>query len=192
MKAFPPTMDPMPAAKPAKLYAVRRSSIHGRGVFATADIARGTRIVEYKGKLSTWDEAMERPDSDPDDSAHTFLFEIDDGRVIDARVRGNAARWINHSCAPNCVTHEDEDGHVFIDAKKSIAPGTELSYDYRLTIDGKLTKAERAQYACRCGAAKCRGTLLHEKPKKAKKAKKAEKKKDAAKKDRKTKKDKKK
>ena len=108
------------AAKPQKAYIVRRSSIHGRGVFAAMEIPRGMRIVEYKGKRTSWDDALARPDSDPDDPAHTFLFEIDDGRVIDARVRGNAARWINHSCAPNCVTHEYGAGRVFIEAKRRI------------------------------------------------------------------------
>jgi uncharacterized protein len=149
----------MPTAA-TKLYIVRHSPIHGRGVFAADKIKRGTVIIEYKGKRSTWDEAMERPDSDPDDPAHTFLFEIEDGRVIDARVRGNAARWINHSCDPNCETREDEDGHVFIEARRKIRPGAELTYDYRLTIDGKLSKKEKAQYACRCGTGKCRGSLL--------------------------------
>lgn len=159
----------MPKAKPVKRkksvasanpYEVRHSAIHGRGVFATAEIRRGTPIIEYKGKRSSWDDAMARPDSDPDDSAHTFLFELDDGRVIDARVRGNAARWINHSCKPNCTTEEDEKGRVFIGAKRAIKPGDELSYDYRLSIDAKLTQKERAAFACRCGAKKCRGSLL--------------------------------
>ena len=103
---------------------------------------------------------MARPDSDPDDSAHTFLFQLDDGGVIDARVRGNAARWINHSCDPNCATFEDDDGRVFIEAKRKIRPGEELSYDYRLQIEGRLSKSERAQYTCRCGTGKCRGSLL--------------------------------
>ena len=161
MSAIFPMLNLMPESARTKPYAVRNSVIHGRGVFAIALITRGDRIIEYKGKRSSWDEAMERPDSDPDDSAHTFLFEIDDGRVIDARVRGNAARWINHSCAPNCVTHEDETGHVFIEAKRRIKPGEELTYDYRLTIDGRLSKKERAAYACRCGTKKCRGSLLY-------------------------------
>jgi len=150
-------------SKSTKAYVVRHSAIHGRGVFATMEIPRGTRIVEYKGKRTSWDDALARPDSDPDDPAHTFLFEIDDGRVIDARVRGNAARWINHSCTPNCVTHEHDGGRVFIEAKRRIRPGEELTYDYRLMIEGRLTRKERAQYACRCGTAKCRGTLLADK-----------------------------
>lgn len=150
----------MAATKTKKVYAVRNSGIHGRGVFATELILRGTVIVEYKGKRGSWDEAMLRPDSDPGDSAHTFLFELDDGNVIDARVRGNAARWINHSCDPNCTTFEDDDGRVFIAAKRKIRPGDELSYDYRLSVEGRLSKKERAQYGCRCGAGKCRGSLL--------------------------------
>lgn len=152
--------NPSKAAKSVKPYEVRNSEIHGRGIFASTKIRRGTPIIEYKGKRSTWDEALDRPDSDPNDFAHTFLFELDDGSVIDARVRGNAARWINHSCKPNCTTEEDEHGRVFIEAKRKIEAGEELSYDYRLTIDAKLTKQERAAYACRCGAKKCRGSLL--------------------------------
>jgi len=166
----------MPASAPRKSYVVRRSAIHGRGVFAAAPIARGETIIEYKGERTSWDDAMERPDSDPDDPSHTFLFELDDGRVIDARVKGNAARWINHSCAPNCETYEDEDGRVFIQARKSIEPGTELSYDYKLSVDGKLTKEERARFECRCGSPKCRGSLLVKPKKKKKKDDKAKKK----------------
>ena len=153
----------MPQAAKRKLYEVRRSAIHGRGVFATEAIPRGERIIEYKGQRVSWDDAMERPDSDPDDPAHTFLFEIEDGRVIDARVRGNAARWINHSGAPNCVTFEDDKGRVFIEARRAIKPGEELSYDYRLIVDGRLSKKERESYTCRCGKRSCRGTLLNPK-----------------------------
>jgi uncharacterized protein len=150
----------MTATRSSKPYVVRRSGIHGRGVFTTQKIRKGSVIIEYKGQRATWDEAMERPDSDPGDPAHTFLFELDDGRVIDARVRGNAARWINHSCDPNCKTFEDEDGRVFIEAKRKIRAGEELCYDYRLIVEGRLSKRERAQYTCRCGSGKCRGSLL--------------------------------
>ena len=153
----------MPQAAKPKPYEVRRSAIHGRGVFAIDAIARGERIIEYKGQRCSWDDAMERPDSDPDDPAHTFLFELEDGRVIDARVRGNAARWINHSCAPNCITFEDDNGRVFIEARRAIKPGEELSYDYRLIVDGRMSKKERESYACRCGKRSCRGTLLNPK-----------------------------
>jgi SET domain-containing protein len=95
----------MPARSVRKtpLYVVRYSLIHGRGVFARRTIRKGARIIEYRGERISLDEAERRPDSDPDNPYHTFLFELDDGRVIDAASRGNAARWINHSCAPNCT-----------------------------------------------------------------------------------------
>jgi uncharacterized protein len=150
----------MATAKKRKFYVVRNSPIHGRGVFATKKIRKGTVIVEYKGQRTSYTKAVSRPDSDPGDSAHTFLFELDDGRVIDASVRGNAARWINHSCDPNCATFEDEDGRVFIEARRKIRRGEELAYDYKLNVEGRLTKGERAEYVCRCGSAKCRGSLL--------------------------------
>ena len=149
----------MPGIRNRKLYAVRHSAIHGRGVFALRLIRKGTSIVEYTGRRTSWDRAVEEPDSDPKDPAHTMLFELNDGRVIDATRGGNAARWINHSCEPNCSTYEDEAGRVFIEAKRTIRPGEELSYDYQLTVE-PLSERERAQYACRCGARRCRGFLL--------------------------------
>lgn len=155
----------MPEGLKRRSYAVRNSAIHGRGVFAVSKIGKGTRILEYRGQRTSWDEAMTRPDSDPKDPAHTFLLELNDGNVIDARVGGNAARWINHSCDPNCTTYEDDAGRVFIEARRKIRTGEELTYDYQLQIDGKLSGRERARYACRCHARTCRGSLL-EKPSK--------------------------
>ena len=153
------------AAAPVRPYAVRRSGIHGRGVFATRTIRKGADIIEYRGQRITMKQADRRPDSDPDNPYHTFLFELDDGRVIDAAIRGNAARWINHSCAPNCEPYEDDDGRVFIAARRTIRKGEELGYDYRLNVDGRITKAMREAYTCRCGAPRCRGTMLGKKRK---------------------------
>lgn len=143
-----------------KPYSVRYSAIHGRGVFATRTIRKGTVIVEYRGRRTTWEAAIEQPDSDPSNPTHTFFFSLSDGRVIDAGRRGNAARWINHSCAPNCRTFEDDDGRVFIESRRTIHAGDELTYDYRLQVDERVTRKLRAEYACRCGAKRCRGTLL--------------------------------
>ncbi len=163
----------MPAKTPApRPYVVRNSPIHGRGVFAARDIAKGTRIIEYRGRRIEWEEAQALPETDPDNPFHTFFFSLDDGRVIDAGQRGNAARWINHSCDPNCKTEEDEAGRVWIYAKRAIAPGEELAYDYKLRIDGKVTKKDRRNYGCRCGSADCRGTMLDPKLLKKKKKKK--------------------
>jgi len=151
---------PMPTIKPTPAYIVRNSIIHGRGVFARRTIRKGSVVIEYRGNRTTWDVALERPPSDPDNPTHTFFFEISDGTVIDAGVRGNAARWINHSCDPNCETFEDDDGRVFIEALRTIRAGEELTYDYKLALDGRLSRKTLAEYACRCGTAKCRGSLL--------------------------------
>ncbi len=166
----------MATQAPTRLYQVRNSSIHGRGVFAALPIPKGTRIIEYRGMRTDWEEALARPDSDPDNPFHTFFFELDDGRVIDAGRRGNAARWINHSCKPNCKTREDDEGRVHVYAKRDIDPGEELAYDYNLSVDGGVTKKEAAYLACRCGAKKCRGSMLADAKGDKKKGKKKKKK----------------
>ncbi|PCE31053.1 SET domain-containing protein [Burkholderia ubonensis] len=139
--------------------AVRRSGVHGRGVFAVAPIKAGERVVEYKGERISWKEALRRHPHDPNEPNHTFYFALEEGGVIDGKVDGNSARWINHSCAPNCEA-EELDGRVFIHALRDIEPEEELFYDYGLVIDAKLTKKLKREYACHCGAASCRGTLL--------------------------------
>jgi SET domain-containing protein len=141
------------------MYAVRQSGIHGRGVFAARDIPRGTRILEYRGLRISYDRAAELYSDDADEPAHTFLFEIDDDTVIDAGQRGNAARWINHSCAPNCEA-VDEGGRIYIEAIRKIRAGEELGYDYNIMLEERHTAAERRRWACLCGARNCRGTLL--------------------------------
>ena len=144
------------------LYVVRRSGIHGRGVFAARDIPKGTRILEYRGVRISYDRAAELYSEDEDQPTHTFLFEIDDDTVIDAGQRGNAARWINHSCAPNCEA-VDEGGRIYIEATRRIRAGEELGYDYNITLEERHTAAERRRWACLCGARICRGTLLADK-----------------------------
>jgi SET domain-containing protein len=138
---------------------VRRSGVHGKGVYALQPIARGERIVEYTGQLITWKEALRRHPHDPDDPNDTFYFHIDDGRVIDGKYGRNAAKWINHSCQPNCETDEI-DGRVYIKARRAIKPGEELNYDYALVLDGRHTAKIKKEFECRCGSRKCRGTLL--------------------------------
>ena len=83
-----------PASSPRGRTQVRRSGIHGKGVFALKPIAAGTRIIEYTGDIITWKEAQKRHPHDPDDPNHTFFFHIDDKRVIDGGT-GGSAKWIN-------------------------------------------------------------------------------------------------
>jgi SET domain-containing protein len=150
----------MPAAKPTRPYVIRPSPTHGRGVFASRTIRKGARIVEYRGARLPRSVADERPATDPTDSYHTLLFELCDGTVIDASLRGNAARWINHGCDPNCKAVEYDDGRVFIYAKRTIRAGEELRYDYRLGYEGRMSARAQRAFACRCGAPCCRGTML--------------------------------
>ena len=145
--------------KSTPVVVVRGSHIHGKGVFATRRIAKGERIIEYKGEIITWAVADRRYADDGKNGFHTFLFDIDGRKVIDAAVGGNAARWINHSCEPNCEADEVE-GRIFIKSLRNIKAGEELSYDYGLIIDEPYTKALKAEYPCWCGSKNCRGTLL--------------------------------
>ena len=141
---------------------VRTSRIHGRGVYAARKITAGERIIEYRGERITWKECDRRPPSDPDDPNHTFFFSLSDGKhVIDANVTGNAARWINHACQPNCESDVDEKRHrVFIRAVRKIRRGEELFYDYGLAVEEPYTRKLKKRFACRCGARDCRGTML--------------------------------
>lgn len=138
---------------------VRQSGVHGKGVFAATRIAAGARVIEYKGERISWKEALRRHPHNPDEPNHTFYFALDGGGVIDGKVDGNSARWINHSCAPNCEA-EEIDGHVYIHALRDIEQDEELFYDYGLVIDAKQTSKLKREYECRCGARKCRGTML--------------------------------
>jgi len=152
----------MAKKKLARRIVVRNSPIHGRGVFALRPIAKGARIIEYKGKLITDEEADRRYGLIQEHSAHTMLFSVEGGWVIDATRGGNSARWVNHSCAPNCEI--EEEGHrVFIEARRDIKPGEEIAYDYNLQIGERHTKKAKRDHACLCGARRCRGTMLGEK-----------------------------
>ena len=133
---------------------VRPSGVHGRGVYATEFISKGTRIIEYTGQRVSWEDA---PDNEND--SHTFIFGLESGYIINPEIGGNEARWINHCCNPNCESIE-EDGRVFIYAMRDIEPGEELFYDYALEIGEPITKASKKEYECSCGSSSCRGTML--------------------------------
>jgi uncharacterized protein len=138
---------------------VRRSRIQGRGVYATRDIAEGERIIEYTGLLIPNEEADAQSDDEEMRRHHTFLFGVDDRYTVDGAQGGNEARFINHSCAPNCES-VIEGRRVFIDALRAIGAGEEIAYDYWYTTDRGYTLEDlRRIYPCRCGAPACRGTL---------------------------------
>ena len=151
----------------------RRSRIHGNGVFAAAPLKKGARLIQYKGLLRSHDE-VDRVYADDVDSGHTFLFTLNDSYVIDASVDGNDARWINHSCDPNCeaVIDEDEAGdprkdRIFIETIRKIAPGEELTYNYGIKLAEAHTPRMKKLWACHCGSNNCTGTMLQPKRKRS-------------------------
>lgn len=152
----------MAAGKSDKPFEVRQSKIQGRGVFATRAIKEGTRLIEYRGEVITDAEADRRYPFNEEERHHTFLFMLDNGDVIDAKKSRTPAKYINHSCDPNCEAVE-EDGHIFIDAIRNIRKGEELVYDYHFILDEPHNAANKKLYPCNCGAKNCRGTILAKK-----------------------------
>ena len=154
-------------------YRVGRSRVHGKGVFATRMIRKGTCIIEYVGERISHEEADRRHAKKAHGDNHTFLFTIDAKTVIDGGVGGNESRFINHSCDPNCEVIID-DGHLLIEATRTIRPGEEIVYQYMITRAPDDPPDIEQIFACRCGAASCTGSMLEprKKPKKATKPKK--------------------
>ena len=148
----------------SSLIRVRQSSIHGNGVFAAKDIPMDTEVMQYTGKLITIAKADELYDEVY--KGHTFLFTLNDDWIIDANQSGNDAKWINHSCEPNCIpvlyehAHDRSQDQVFILTLRDIKKGEELNYDYGISFDIPYTARLKKIWACHCGAPSCTGTML--------------------------------
>lgn len=128
---------------------IRSSSIHAAGCYTTKSIKKGARVCEYDGPRFTKEAADDRYR----DRFVTYLFSCGEtGTVIDGF---GTAMFINHSCAPNCETEEDE-GRIFVRAIRDITAGEELTYEYN------LYDSDDAEGDCYCGTAKCRGTMFSE------------------------------
>ena len=145
------------AAEPA--IEVRRSKVHGFGVFATRAIRKGEVIEEYVGERISHGEANWRYRHRDFNDNHTFLFTVSSRTVIDARDKGNDTRFINHRCDPNCEP-QIRRGRVFIVAIRAIRPGEELGFEYNIGREDDDPPNVDDIYACRCGARRCRGTIL--------------------------------
>jgi SET domain-containing protein len=143
----------------APLIEVGASPLHGLGVFAARRIPRGTRVIEYLGERVSHEEADRRYHHKDAGDSHTLLFIVDSHTVIDAGVDGNEARFVNHSCAPNCES-VIESQRVYIDALRTIEPGEELTYDYHIQREADDPPDIDAIFACRCGVERCRGSML--------------------------------
>ena len=123
-----------------KKIAVKKSSA-GLGLFATEAFKKGELVIEYTGEKITEEEANRR--------GGKYLFELNDNWTIDGKGRENKARYLNHSCKPNCYPELDEnEEHIFIYAKRAIAPGEELTYNYGKMYFNDLIKKD----GCRCAS----------------------------------------
>jgi SET domain-containing protein len=149
-----------------KRFVRRQSPIHGSGVFAKQDLPARTELIEYRGRRLTHAQANHAYGNDVD-SGHTFLFTLNERYLIDANVGGNDARWINHSCSPNCqawvIEHAGGDrrrDRIVIETKRRIRAGEELTYDYGITLEERHTPKIKRIWACRCGSRNCTGTIL--------------------------------
>ena len=134
--------------------------MHGVGAFATTSIRKGTRLIEYAGARITPEEAHARYPDIVGAHHHTQLFAIDDDIVIDASVDGNDARFINHSCDPNCDAVVDDVDRIWIETIRDVEPGEELAYDYAFVLKERHTPAAKRRFPCNCGSVRCRGTML--------------------------------
>lgn len=128
---------------------IRTSSIHGTGMFATEAISEGADLIEYVGESIGFAEAMRREFDAAFDHGR-YIFKVRDDLFIDGSRGGNIARFVNHSCEPNCFIRNERD-KVWIVAKRDIALGEELSFDYAYDVP--------VPDQCRCGSPRCRGTM---------------------------------
>lgn len=145
-----------------KLTLIMESSIHNKGVYAREDIKKGTKIIEYIGDKLTKEESEKRADEqlakaekDPNHEGLVYIFELNDEFDIDGNVPENDAKYINHSCNPNCEI-ENDGKHIWIVAKRDIAKGEELFYNYGYDTE------DFEDHPCRCGAENCIGYIVAE------------------------------
>lgn len=140
-------------------YSVKNSKIHGKGVFAKRPIRKGVRVIEYTGPVISIKEADKIGNTiDENGHGHTMFFTVDEKRVIDGN-RGGDAKWINHSCSPNCEAIQDGD-QVFIESLRAIKTGEEITYDYNLVVEEKITPAVLKEFECFCGSPNCRHSQI--------------------------------
>ena len=147
------------AETPDPLYEMRSSPIHGTGLFAVKEIQPGTRIVEYLGEKITKAESNRRglkrmEEAQEKGEGSVYIFELNKRHDIDGKVPYNDARFINHSCSPNCEAQNIR-GHIWVIALKRMRPGVELSLDYGYALEHFL------DHPCHCGASNCAGYIVH-------------------------------
>jgi len=140
----------MPQQELKSLLEFRPSPIHGLGTYASAPIRSGLLLIEYLGERITKAESLRRCEA-----GNPFIFELDDEWDIDGGVGWNPARFLNHSCAPNCDA-ENIEGQIWIVARREIVSGEELTFNYGYDWE------DHREHPCRCGAPDCVGYIVAE------------------------------
>lgn len=144
-----------------ELIIIKESKIHHKGIFAAKDIEKGTKIIEYIGDKLTKEESDKRADEQLEKAAKdqkeglVYIFELNDEFDIDGNVPENDAKYVNHSCNPNCEI-ENDGQHIWIVAKKDIKQGEELYYNYGYDPE------EFEDHPCLCGSDNCIGYIVAE------------------------------
>ena len=133
-----------------ELLVLKESAIHGVGAFARSEIPQGTRVIEYVGERVTKSESRRRCEQD-----NEYIFALDEEHDLDGNVAWNPARFLNHSCAPNCEA-ECADGRIWIVASRNISAGEELTFNYGYDL------VDYKDYPCRCGSPDCVGYIVAE------------------------------
>lgn len=143
------------------MWKVKHSKIHGHGIFATRDIRKNEKIIQYIGEKVTRSEGNKRSEKrlkkylNSNKTGSVYIFELNSKYDIDGSPTYNKARYINHSCNPNCevdITNEE----IWISSIKAIKKGDELSYDYGYSFD----KNDFRDHLCKCGSKNCIGYII--------------------------------
>ena len=143
------------------MWKIKKSKVHGTGIFATESIKKNTRIIEYIGEKITKKEGDRRSNIrikkylNSKKTGSVYIFELNSKYDIDGTPSYNKARFINHSCSPNCEV-DINNGRIWITSTKNIKKGTELSYDYGYEFD----EEDYLDHKCKCGSTNCIGFII--------------------------------
>ena len=143
------------------MWTVKKSVIHGSGVFATKNIRKNTKIIQYIGEKVTRTEGNKRSEQrikkylNSNKTGSVYIFELNKKYDIDGSPNYNKARYINHSCSPNCEVDIIND-EIWIQSIKNIKRGEELSYDYGYSFD----KDDYKDHICKCSSKNCIGFII--------------------------------
>jgi uncharacterized protein len=139
-----------PATLETDLILFRGSQIHGLGGFAKRPITKGTRVIEYVGAPISKSESLRRCEQN-----NEYIFSLSDEQDLDGNVVWNPARFLNHSCTPNCEASLEE-GHIWIIAARDIRFDEEVTFNYGYDLE------DYRDYPCRCGSPECVGYIVAE------------------------------